>query len=99
MKGKSFTDKLRRIAFSQNEVLRNSLRFITHSEAIPLQTRYLAQFQLTTMPKSTTPQHVMRRCVVTGRGKSVIREFNLSRHAFRKLALDDQLPGVTKAVW
>lgn len=99
MKGKSFTNKLRRIAFGQNELLRNSLRFITHTEAVPLQTRYLAQFQLAAMPKTTTAQHMTRRCVLTGRGKSVLREFNLCRHAFRKLALDGQVPGVQKAIW
>ncbi len=86
MKGKSFTNRLRRIAFGQNELLRNSLRFITHTEAVP-------------MPKATTAQHMTRRCVLTGRGKSVLREFNLCRHAFRKLALDGQVPGVQKAIW
>lgn len=99
MKGKIFTDKVRRIVAGQHEILRNTLRFITHTESIPLQTRYIAQFQLSSLPKSTNLNHITRRCVLTGRGKSVIREFNLCRHAFRKLALNGQISGVTKAIW
>ncbi|MBY0264438.1 MAG: 30S ribosomal protein S14, partial [Holosporales bacterium] len=39
------------------------------------------------------------RCLLTGRSRGVYRDFQLSRIAFRELALAGQLPGVIKASW
>jgi small subunit ribosomal protein S14 len=40
--------------------------------------------------------HRCRRC---GRSRGFLRKFQLCRICFRNLALDGQLPGVTKASW
>ena len=37
--------------------------------------------------------------VVTGRGRGVLRKFNLSRIAFRELSSIGQIPGITKSSW
>ncbi|MDO7975635.1 type Z 30S ribosomal protein S14 [Oceanotoga teriensis] len=39
------------------------------------------------------------RCKVCGRPRSVIREFELCRICFRKMASEGKLPGVKKASW
>lgn len=39
------------------------------------------------------------RCAVSGRRRSYIRYFGLSRIAFRDLARNGELPGVRKASW
>ena len=39
------------------------------------------------------------RCNLCGRSRSYIREFDMCRICFRKLALQGQIPGVTKASW
>ena len=39
------------------------------------------------------------RCRLCGRSRAYIRHFALCRLCFRKLALEGQLPGVTKASW
>ena len=39
------------------------------------------------------------RCGICGRPRSYIREFNMCRICFRELALEGQIPGVTKASW
>ncbi|MCL4115576.1 UNVERIFIED_CONTAM: hypothetical protein GTU68_006561 [Idotea baltica] len=39
------------------------------------------------------------RCKLTGRPKGYIRQFGLCRLAFRKMALDGKIPGVTKSSW
>jgi small subunit ribosomal protein S14 len=99
MKGKIFNDKIRRVIASQHEALRNSLRYITHTESIPIQSRYIAQFKLAELPRSSNIFHLSRRCVATGRGKSILREFNVSRIIFRKLALEGRILGVKRASW
>lgn len=99
MKGKMHFDKLRRVVVANAEPTRMALRYITHSEALPLQTRMLAQFQLGEMPAATSSNRIARRCIISGRGRAVTAEFNLSRIRFREMALADQLVGVKKASW
>ncbi len=99
MKGKMHFDKLRRIVVANAEPTRMALRYLTHCDHLPLQTRMLAQFQLGEMPAATSSNRIARRCILSGRGRSVIGEFNLSRIRFREMALAGQLIGVTKASW
>jgi small subunit ribosomal protein S14 len=39
------------------------------------------------------------RCKQCGRPRAFLRKFALCRICFRKLALDGQIPGVTKSSW
>jgi small subunit ribosomal protein S14 len=39
------------------------------------------------------------RCKLCGRPRGFLRDFNMCRICFRKLALSGELPGVTKASW
>ena len=39
------------------------------------------------------------RCQRCGRSRGFVRKFKLCRICFRQLALEGQLPGVTKASW
>lgn len=48
-------------------------------------------------PKFST--RVVRRCQLCGRSHAVYRRFGLCRICFRNLALQGQIPGVTKASW
>ena len=58
-----------------------------------------AVFALTKMPRDGSPTRYTRRCQRTGVSRAVYRKFMLNRISFRDLALDGQLPGVTKASW
>ena len=58
-----------------------------------------ARKKLQALPKDTNPNRVITRCVISGRPRGNYRKFGLSRIAFRALALDGKLPGVTKASW
>ena len=58
-----------------------------------------ARKKLQKLPRDTNPNRVITRCELTGRPRGNYRKFGLSRLAFRKLALDGKLPGVTKASW
>jgi small subunit ribosomal protein S14 len=61
--------------------------------------RLAAQLKLQKLPRDASPSRVITRCYLTGRPRAVYRKFGLSRIAFRELALDGKLPGVTKASW
>lgn len=47
--------------------------------------------------KFAVRQH--HRCQRCGRARGFLRKFKLCRICFRNLALEGQLPGVTKASW
>jgi small subunit ribosomal protein S14 len=48
-------------------------------------------------PKFAVRQH--NRCPRCGRPHGYLRDFDLCRICFRELALQGQIPGVTKASW
>lgn len=99
MKGKMHFDRLRRITVANNEPVRMALRYIIRNESMPVRTRYMAQFKLGEMPAAFSVNRIARRCMLSGRGRSVISEFNLNRIRFREMALAGQLAGVQKASW
>ena len=55
--------------------------------------------KLDKLPKSSSRIRIRTRCFKTGRPRGIIRRFNLSRMAFREMALKGEIPGITKASW
>jgi small subunit ribosomal protein S14 len=51
------------------------------------------------LPRNASPVRLRNRCSLTGRPRGYMRQFGLSRNAFRKLASEGKIPGVTKASW
>jgi len=51
------------------------------------------------LPRNSSPTRLHSRCNVTGRPRSYMRKFGVSRIAFRELALDGKIPGIVKASW
>ncbi|HTX98963.1 MAG TPA: 30S ribosomal protein S14 [Bacteroidota bacterium] len=51
------------------------------------------------LPRNSSPTRLHHRCSMSGRPRGYMRKFGLSRIAFRELALDGKIPGVTKASW
>ena len=45
------------------------------------------------------PSQVRNRCRICGRPHGYMRRFVLCRICFRELALNGQIPGVTKSSW
>lgn len=54
---------------------------------------------LAKLPKDASPVRLTNRCKVSGRRRSYIRKFGVSRITFREMALNGLIPGVTKASW
>ena len=51
------------------------------------------------LPRNSSPSRLHHRCALSGRPRGYMRKFGISRIAFRDLALDGKIPGVTKASW
>ena len=51
------------------------------------------------LPRNASPVRLHNRCKLSGRPKGYMRMFGISRVAFRKMALDGKIPGITKASW
>ena len=92
-------DRLRRRRIADNELTRMALRYLARTPTLPARTRFLAQFRLGEMPSNTALTRLGRRCTITGRGRSIIGEFNISRMVFRQMALNGQLLAVQKSSW
>ncbi|HUF61540.1 MAG TPA: 30S ribosomal protein S14 [Verrucomicrobiales bacterium] len=54
---------------------------------------------LSMLPRDASPTRVVNRCEVTGRRRSFLRRFRMSRITFRELASSGLIPGVTKSSW
>ncbi len=54
---------------------------------------------LSQLPRNASPTRVVNRCLITGRRRSYLRRFKLSRITFRELASSGLIPGVTKSSW
>ena len=55
--------------------------------------------KLSKLPRNSSPCRLRNRCIITGRPRGIYRKFKLSRIAFRELASDGKLPGITKSSW
>jgi small subunit ribosomal protein S14 len=64
-----------------------------------LKERLKIQFELQRLPRNSSPTRLHNRCMATGRTRGYYRDFGLSRHNLREMALRGLLPGVTKASW
>ena len=55
--------------------------------------------ELSRLPRNSSPIRMHNRCKLTGRPKGYMRQFGISRIAFRELASKGLIPGVKKASW
>lgn len=51
------------------------------------------------LPKNSSKVRLHNRCKLSGRPRGYIRMFGVSRIAFRQLANEGKIPGITKASW
>lgn len=92
-------DNYKRHMYADNEVSRKALKYLAHNTSLPMKTRLEAQLQLHQMPHYTRPTEIKNRCIESGYGRSVIKEFRVCRIKFREMALKGELPGVRSSSW
>lgn len=92
-------DQKKRSFYLTNEFDRKVLKSISQNLNCSKDLRWKAQLQLSDLPKRSSKTQSHRRCVLTGRGRFVLRGFNLSRFMIRKYAQEGLIPGIRKASW
>ena len=86
-----FAEKLKLEKKRDKKIIKNKK---TNSEE-----RIDAITKLSKLPRNSAPCRVRNRCIITGRARGNYRKFKLSRIAFRELANNGKLPGITKSSW
>jgi small subunit ribosomal protein S14 len=51
------------------------------------------------LPRNASPVRLHSRCKVSGRPRGFMRKFGISRIAFRDMASQGKIPGITKSSW
>ena len=87
-------DKLRRKLVKKHEIhkLNLKLKGLTSEK-----NQWYYFLKLSNLPKDSSITRIRNRCVKTGRPRGNLKDFKLSRIAFRELALSGNLPGVNKS--
>jgi len=87
-------DKLRRNLVKKHEIHKLNLKLKGLKSN---QNQWYYFLKLSNFPKDSSITRIRNRCVKTGRARGNLKNFKLSRIAFRELALSGNLPGVNKS--
>lgn len=61
--------------------------------------RHSARIKLQMLPRNASPVRLRNRCALTGRSRGVYSKFGLGRSKLRDIAMNGEIPGMTKASW
>jgi len=61
--------------------------------------KFQFQHKLQKLPRDSSRVRLHNRCLFSGRPKGFFRNFKISRHYIREMALLGYLPGIKKASW
>ena len=84
---------------AQNAQRRAELKKIINNPTSSIEEVDAAVLKLQKLPRDASPVRVRNRCSQTGRPRGYLRKFGMSRVTLRELALQGQIPGVTKSSW
>ncbi|MDQ8166043.1 MAG: 30S ribosomal protein S14 [Gemmatimonadota bacterium] len=84
---------------AQYAAKRKALKAIVQKPSSTMEQKLAAQVALQKLPRNSARERIRHRCSMTGRSRGNLREFGLSRMAFREMALSGLIPGVRKASW
>ena len=74
---------------------------VTHArhEQAQISERLSARIKLQMLPRNASPVRLRNRCSLTGRPRGVYSKFGLGRNKLRDIAMNGEIPGLTKASW
>ena len=99
MLNKKQIDQKRRQLYKKNELNNQILKLLAYNTKMPLITRWKYIMKLTKLHKNSYIVKIHNFCILTGRSKSVFKNFKLSRISFRTKASFNKIVGITKASW
>ncbi len=94
-----YRDKKRRNLYLSHELKRLEYKSIINNLELSKEMRYNNLLLLNKLPRNSSKVRIKNRCILTGRGHSVLKICKLSRIKFRELASQGLLMGVTKSSW
>jgi small subunit ribosomal protein S14 len=92
-------DLHRRFSVQKNQILRMQLSALFQNQSLPQRVRLSFLKRLNNLPRESSPTRSRNRCVLTGRGRGVLRFSRLSRLRFREMAARGDLCGISKSSW
>ncbi|NTV94270.1 MAG: 30S ribosomal protein S14 [Thiobacillus sp.] len=78
---------------------REALKAVMADQSVSDEERMDARLKYMALPRDASPSRLRNRCALTGRSRGVFRKFGLCRNKIREIALNGDIPGVTKASW
>lgn len=99
MKKRNIRDYKKRLNVYKFDYIRYKLKYIIHNTKLHPAVRQKAGLELKNLIKNSSTVRLKNNCVLTGRSKSVYRQFKLSRIMFRELALKGLIYGIKKSSW
>ena len=98
-KSKIVKNEQRRAIVERYAERRAELKTVIRSPATTPEQRAAAVTALAKQPRDASPVRVRNRDAADGRPRGYLRKFGMSRVTLRDLALQGQIPGVTKSSW
>ncbi|WP_299038695.1 30S ribosomal protein S14 [uncultured Pseudokineococcus sp.] len=98
-KSKIAKDAQRREVVARHAERRAELKRVAVSPHAGEAERAAARLAMQRMPRDASPTRLRNRDAVDGRPRGHLRTFGLSRVRFRQMALNGELPGITKSSW
>ena len=96
MKNKLIRDKIKRENYKKLEAERLKWLIIKNNAILPLELRKIADNELSKLGSRTL---IRNRCLLTSRGRGVIKKWGISRIKMKELAEQGALTGIRKASW
>lgn len=96
---RNILDHKRRLLAAKYELRRKLYKAISCTTSLPFEMRYKHRTKLSLLPRNSAFARVRNRCIFTGRPRSVMGFFRMSRIVFRGLASRGSLMGIKKSSW
>jgi small subunit ribosomal protein S14 len=92
-------DLKRRETVKKFAVRRSELLSVINDFNSSEEERHSARIKLQMLPRNASPVRLRNRCSLTGRPRGVYSKFGLGRNKLRDIAMNGEIPGLTKASW
>ena len=92
-------DYKRRRLFLKHEIKRKALKAVLFNQKLDISLRWWAQLEKSKLPRHGSLSRIHNYCIETGRSRSVINFYKLSRLRFRKRVSQGNIIGMGKASW
>ena len=78
---------------------RAALKAVIADPEVGFDEKQQAMFDLTKLPRDSSPVRQRNRCAISGRPRGFYRKFGLGRNKLREAAMRGDVPGLRKASW